>query len=125
MEIPWDRTEERIRLIVDGELDMATGPNLECALQGAESEAPALLILDLSALRFMDCTGLHLILAAHERTAAAGRRLALICGPRAVQRVFELTGTDQTLEFLEDPTRRTQALAPEPRPAPIPAVAGP
>lgn len=102
LEILSQRAGNQVRVILAGELDMASAPHLEHALRSIESEAPAQLFLDLDDLRFIDSTGLHVILAAHERAREVGRRLALICGQRAVLQVFELTDTDRSLEILED-----------------------
>lgn len=62
---------------------------------------PRTLELDLSGLGFMDSTGLRLLLDARGRALAQGRRLLLRRGPRAVQRVFEITALAATFEFLD------------------------
>ena len=49
----------------------------------------------------MDSTGLHLLLAAHARSQADSDRMRFVRGPRAVHRVFELTGTESELPFIE------------------------
>jgi anti-anti-sigma factor len=56
-------------------------------------------ILDLSELTFIDSSGLHVIVTAHARLADAGRRLTLVPGCHQVQRIFELTGIEDRLEF--------------------------
>jgi anti-anti-sigma factor len=59
------------------------------------------IVLDLSALEFMDTTGVRLIIQADARSRADSNRLALLRGPRAVQRVFELTGLLDRLPFAD------------------------
>jgi anti-sigma B factor antagonist len=76
-----------------GELDLASSPSLERELLGADSETLDRVVIDLSGLEFIDCSGLHVILRAKERFREDGRQLSLLRGPRAVQRLFELTGT--------------------------------
>jgi anti-anti-sigma factor len=92
--------------MLSGELDMATAPQLADAL----SEIPhgcAAVIVDLSDLEFMDSTGLQTILSAHARLADADCRLVLIAGCRQVQQLFEITGTDHQLEFVNAPDALT------------------
>lgn len=84
-----------------GELDLATAATLEGELQAAEASGAHTVVLDLSGLTFMDSTGLRTILVAERRLTGAGRRLCLVRGPRAVDRVFTLTGADRRLQFLD------------------------
>jgi anti-anti-sigma factor len=59
------------------------------------------LILDLRDLYFMDSTGLRCILDCDAAARQDGFAIALIQGPPAVQRVFELTGTTAQLPFID------------------------
>jgi anti-sigma B factor antagonist len=87
-----------------GELDLGTVPQLEAELEAAESSSAGAVVLDLRDLTFMDSSGLRVILLAAERARGNGRRFALVRGPDAVNRVFEVTGTDAHLEIVEDPS---------------------
>ena len=86
---------------VEGELDLATAEQLERELARVESSDALSIVLDLSALEFIDSTGVRLILQADARSRADSQRLALLRGPRAVQRVFELTGILDRLPFAD------------------------
>ena len=94
-----DDQRAAVRLI--GELDLATTPRAEQAIVRAERFRPSLLELDLSALAFMDSTGLRLMLTTRQRALAAGRRLLLRRGPNAVHRVFEITALAPLFEFVD------------------------
>lgn len=83
-----------------GELDLGSVPALERELDTL-AEPGRTVVLDLSALTFMDSTGLRTILAADERLRGADARLVLVRGPQAVDRVFRITGTAEQLEFLD------------------------
>jgi anti-sigma B factor antagonist len=89
------------RVVLEGELDLATVPVAEQAIQRA-GEAVKTLILDLRKLRFLDSSGLRLILATDE--ARESRRVVIVRGPAQVDRVFELTGTGKRLEIVDDPS---------------------
>jgi anti-sigma B factor antagonist len=90
-----------VRLLLRGELDLSTANKAEEELRRAESTEPALLVLDLSGLTFLDSTGLRLIVTADRRARDEGRRLAVVKGPETVQRVFTITRLDERLEMLE------------------------
>jgi len=95
--VAGDRQRALVRLI--GELDLASAPSAEQAIVQAERFRPSLLELDLSALVFMDSTGLRLMLSTRQRAFEARRRLLLHRGPDPVQRVFEVTALDRFFEF--------------------------
>jgi anti-sigma B factor antagonist len=88
-----------IVLALHGELDLTSAPVFERELRTAESASPLRLVLDLSALDFMDSTGLRALLLARERAGGEGHTLMLRRGPRQVQRVLELTKTIDAFEF--------------------------
>jgi len=85
-----------------GELDLATMPAFEDALGRAEAAGGAI-ILDLSRLDFIDSRALAMILALDRCVREAGGRLTIVRGPDPVNRMFELTGLLNRLEFVEDP----------------------
>ena len=87
---------------VGGELDIETAPRLARTLRAAVSPTPSV-VLDLNDLTFMDVLGLHAIIDSAARAQRLGRRLVVLCGPPAVQRVFALTGTTAAVEFRDRP----------------------
>jgi anti-sigma B factor antagonist len=83
-----------------GELDLASAGAVQAELERAEAGDARSLLLDLSGLTFMDSTGVRLVVTAHARSRADADRLALVRGPAAVQRVFEICGVDGLLPFV-------------------------
>ncbi len=77
-----------------GELDLASASLLQKELDGITRGGGAV-VIDLSRLRFIDSSGLHVLLRAERQLRASGGQLVLVHGPRAVRRVFEVTGLDQ------------------------------
>ena len=98
-EIVRERDAGRIR--ISGALDLATVPILEAELTALRQAGVRRLILDLRGLGFMDSTGLRCILVRDAEARQDGFSFALVAGPRAVQRVFELTGTAARLTFID------------------------
>jgi anti-sigma B factor antagonist len=95
-----------VQIVLDGELDLATVPVAEQAINRVDQDA-ATLVLDLRKLRFLDSSGLRLILATHE--AQGSRRVVIVRGPAQVDRVFELTGTGERLDIVDDPSQIDQS----------------
>jgi len=90
-----------VRVALSGELDLAAAPEVERKLREHERDG-AVLLLDLRGVKFMDSTGLRVILSADSRARRDDRKLVLVRGPEAVHRVFRLTLLDQRLEFVQD-----------------------
>ena len=59
------------------------------------------IVMDLRDLRFMDSTGLRLLVTADLRLRREGRELALIPGPESVHRVFRLAMLEERLTFVD------------------------
>lgn len=92
-----------VRLALAGELDIANATRVEEALASLEQDAPEALVLDLRELAFMDSTGLRIIVAADARAREHGRRLVVVRGPEAIQRLLRMTRLDERLELVDDP----------------------
>ncbi|HEY6776590.1 MAG TPA: STAS domain-containing protein [Thermoleophilaceae bacterium] len=94
---------ERIRadgyelLAVEGEIDIATSPRLIAALNEAVTDTTGAVLVDLSAVEFMDSTGLALLIRAERRIGRRGRGFAVVCPEGPVRRIFELTDMVETL----------------------------
>lgn len=103
LRVSTERHDDRIVLSLAGELDIATASRIEEALRAAEEAAPALLVLDLRQLSFMDSTGLRTILGADARAREAGRRVVVVQGDENIRRVFEVTRLYERVEIVDDP----------------------
>jgi len=86
---------------LSGELDISTYEDALAQLAAAERSAPEMLVVDLAGLRFVDSTGVRLILSADERARQAGRRLALRLGDGPARRVFGALGLVDRFDVLD------------------------
>ena len=105
MEILDVMSEDRdglVRVALVGELDLSTVAKVQEELRRVEASAPATMVVDLSKLTFLDSTGLRCIVTADERARAEGRRIVIVRGPDAVQRVFAITRLEERLEMVDD-----------------------
>lgn len=96
---PWLDVHEsrcgdgRVRMILDGELDLASGGALRARL-GALERAHEAVSLDLSKLSFIDCAGLRVLVEALEVSASDGNRLQIAGDlPLPLRRLVELIDT--------------------------------
>jgi anti-anti-sigma factor len=98
------RSEGRAAIVVvRGELDLATSPELEEELRKVWDAGNEQLVIDLRELEFMDSTGLSIIVKAHQRLSDEGRRLSLVRGSQQVQRLLDLTGVSERLQLVDTP----------------------
>jgi anti-sigma B factor antagonist len=83
-------------LKLTGELDVASAPTLQAAIDPVMERRPPKIAFDLSELRFMDSSGISLFLATAERIAVVELRHP----PPTVRRIFELTGITGVFEII-------------------------
>jgi anti-anti-sigma factor len=93
---------DTIVVIASGEIDLSCAGRLEAQLRGLLGCARRL-VVDLSGVQFMDPPGLRCLLAVDRAGRAAGVELTIVPGPPQVQRLFEITKTDETLHFTRRP----------------------
>ena len=87
-----------------GELDLSTANPFKLRLELAERDEPKTIVVDLRRLTFMDSIGLGILLAHRLRASRVGRKIALVQGPRQVQELFQLTGTQDQFEWVAAPS---------------------
>jgi anti-sigma B factor antagonist len=96
-----DEGPDAVRVSLEGELDLSNVLHVEEEIRRVEKRRPSL-VLDLRRLRFIDSTGLRVIVSAHQRARNQGRRLKIVQGGDAVKRLFRLSGLERRFEFVED-----------------------
>jgi anti-anti-sigma factor len=93
---------EEARLTVTGELDIATVPRVEEAVATVLAQGARSVIVDLSRLAFVDSSGLRMFITLNDRAPAEGWSLGLIRPPEPAFSVFQITGAEENLPFIED-----------------------
>jgi anti-anti-sigma factor len=104
LEINTERRDDGATVIaLVGELDLVNASSLERELESIEAEPPETLIVDLRGISFIDSTGLRAVIAADQRARAGDRRLVVVGGAPAVDRLFSVTQLEQRLDIVDDP----------------------
>jgi anti-sigma B factor antagonist len=80
-----------------GELDIATQGELRAVLE--QEAARGAVTLDLRGLRFLDTSGLRLILETAEAARREGFAFTVVPGIPAVQRLFDVAGVTELVPF--------------------------
>ena len=94
-------------LAVEGELDIATAPALRDRLSTAIEAGRHRLVVDLSAISFLDSVALATIVHAKQRLPEDGRMAVVIDPSSYVMLVFESGGLQKVLDLVES---RAQAI---------------
>jgi anti-sigma B factor antagonist len=84
-------------LVLHGELDFATAPELVAMLRRLRRQGHAV-ELDLAEVTFMDSTGLTTLMDAHHEAAGNGWAFSIRRTSPSVRRVFELAGVTRLLD---------------------------
>ncbi len=90
------------RLTLLGELDIATVPRVEQAVDAILADGVRRLTIDLSPVGFVDSSGLRLFVVLDQRATAEGWELGLIRPGRQALTVFRVSGVEENLPFVED-----------------------
>jgi anti-sigma B factor antagonist len=83
-----------------GELDLQVADDVGAAVDELLDAGCPEVVVDLRDLRFLDSSGVHMLIEAKRSAERRRRALALIRGPRSVHRVLQITGTEALFAFV-------------------------
>jgi anti-anti-sigma factor len=92
----------RIVIVLRGELDLATAPELEQVVSDS-LDARDEVVVDLRELEFMDSTGLRVLVHAHTR--AQGEKRFIVVRPPAgapIAKILAIAGVDSELDLVDE-----------------------
>ena len=96
--------QDTVHVTIHGALDLLRAYDFDDAMRRIERDSPGRMLLDLRPLEFLDTTGLARIFAVRRRCRRHGRRLVVVRGPNAVQRLFATALVDEQFELVSDPS---------------------
>jgi anti-sigma B factor antagonist len=86
-------------LEVGGEVDLSTAASLRTRIDEIVDGGTRRLVVDLTAVGFMDSSGLSALVAGMKAMRSAGGELILVCGTESILKVFTVTGLDRVFEI--------------------------
>lgn len=89
-------------LAVTGEVDVYSAPELKDRIGEIIQAGQSTLIVDLSAVAFLDSTGLGALVEARSATAEAGGSLPIVCTQERILKLFTITGLDGVFSIHPD-----------------------
>ena len=101
MSVEINVTGEVVTAYLSGEIDHHTAKNMrECIDNAIELNMPSLLVLDFSAVSFMDSSGIGLVLGRYRNLQKVGANLHISGASANIYKVMKLAGIEKlaTLE---------------------------
>lgn len=96
------RAGQAVIVRIAGELDMATAPQLRAVLVDLiDNQGNLDVAVDVSALSFVDSTGLGVLVGAHRKLQQRNGRLTVVSPTAATTRVLQITGLDRIMATSE------------------------
>lgn len=92
---------DTVTIATAGELGLENVERYREVIEEAERSDATKIIIDLSALDYIDSSGLAAVLVAGRRSDLDGHRLYVKAGHGEVRRLLELTALDRTLNLID------------------------
>ncbi|WP_412543925.1 STAS domain-containing protein [Longispora sp. K20-0274] len=86
-----------VALLVEGDLDMTTSPDLSAAIRAALGDGATAISVDLTDVRFLDSTGIRALFDGYLDATRLGGQLAVHGAGDWVRRVLEISGVAEVL----------------------------
>lgn len=111
MELSTRALDDHVVIALRGEVDCTWAAGAEAAMTALAALGP-ILIVDMSALGYMDCSSLGVLLRARKLARQAGGDLVLAAPQQLPLRLLALTGKDKV--FCVHPSLQAAAVCPRP-----------
>ena len=93
------RHGEIVVLHVAGDLDVLTAPSLGTQLDVALSDAPAVLIVDITGVEFLSSAGISMLVETHRLTERAGLSLRIVADGSTTSRPIRMMRIDEIIDL--------------------------
>lgn len=98
-----ERSSDGVDIVkVSGDIHLSTAPQFRERLATIIGNGDGRLVLDLTAVEFIDSTGLSVLLAGLRMVSQRHGHMALVCRNPTVLRLFEITSLDTTFAIFAD-----------------------
>ena len=93
-----EQLDDIVAVTLSGELDAYDAPTIRASFHDVVGSGPAVIVLDLTAVTFLDSTVLGTIVGLLRRVREAGGELRTVLPETTARRIFEITGLDKALD---------------------------
>lgn len=97
-------------IALGGEVDVYTSPRLKQEMVDLLNKGTARLIIDLSAVEYLDSTGLGVLIGGLKRARERDGDLRLICDNLRILRIFEITGLTKIFDIYRSEAEALEGL---------------
>jgi anti-sigma B factor antagonist len=102
-ELVEEQSDEGVDIaVVSGEIHVSTAPRFRQGMEAMIERGDGTLVLDLTAVEFIDSTGLSVLLNGLRLVNQRGGHMALVCTNPTVLRLFQITSLDTTFDIVGD-----------------------
>jgi anti-sigma B factor antagonist len=101
-------------LSVRGEADISSAQQLREGLSDLVDSDATAVVVDLTAVTFLDSTGLGVLVGARNAAVEAGSGLPIACDDGRILKLFRITGLDNVFEIHPSVDAAVQSLTPQP-----------
>ena len=98
-------------LALEGEVDLHRAPEIRAALAPLVAQKVPRLLIDLTKVRYIDSSGLAVLIETLQRVMAYGGRFGLCGLSESVRAIFHVACLDQVFRIFPDQAAATAALA--------------
>lgn len=97
---------------IRGEIDVYTSPSVKNTINELIENGCFNLIISLENVRYIDSTGLGVLIGAIKRVREHDGRIVLVCNNVQIRKIFAITGLVKIFEIFETQEEATKALSP-------------
>ncbi len=97
---------------VHGEIDVYTSPKVKETIHSLIEKGHYNLIINLEGVRYIDSTGLGVLIGALKKVREHNGRILLICTNPQIKKIFNLTGLVKIFEIFPDEEQALKVIVP-------------
>jgi len=96
---------------IQGEIDVYTSPRVKETVNELIEKGHYHLIINLEGVRYIDSTGLGVLIGALKKVREQSGRILLVCTNPQIKKIFNITGLVKIFEIFKDEEEAIQVLA--------------
>ena len=97
---------------IQGEIDVYTSPRVKETINELIENEHYQLLINLQKVRYIDSTGLGVLIGALKKVREHSGRILLVCTNPQIKKIFNITGLVKIFEIFESEEKALEVLAP-------------